>query len=199
MLYLSSVATYLLRLSYYFLRSGLCLNLAALNKITRNNSADSSNSPKENTTMTPKQQRMSFVCLLIVGATFASILIVKAIQENAWYFYMPSDIAAGQAPLQAKIRVGGRVKTDSVQRQSGLKLQFVLQDCEHSVTVRYEGILPDLFREGQSIIAHGRLNSASLLIADEVLAKHDENYVPPELQEQFKDGELDCGKQNTIN
>ena len=138
--------------------------------------------------MTPRQQRMTFVAIILAGVSLATILILTAIGENMLYFYSPSQIAAGENPADAKIRVGGLVVEGSVKRaeDSSLNVQFDLTDGKENITVQYNGILPDLFREGQGIVAHGRMNTNNTLVADEVLAKHDETYMPPEVADALK-------------
>ncbi len=133
--------------------------------------------------MTPKRRkRLLLILLMISGVAVAAGFALKAFNENLMFFYTPSDVAAGEAPLNHLIRVGGLVTSGSVQRQpDGLTVKFDVTDNAETITVQYTGILPDLFREGQGIVAHGRLNDDRLFIADEVLAKHDENYMPPEV------------------
>jgi cytochrome c-type biogenesis protein CcmE len=137
--------------------------------------------------MTPRRKRL-FVVLAILGGVAASVsLAVMASRENIMFYYDPSQVAAGQAPLQKRFRVGGMVVKGSVQRKPGdLTVRFVLTDFAHQVPVEYTGVLPDLFREGQGIIAHGTIGSDGGFVADEVLAKHDEKYMPPEVAASLK-------------
>jgi cytochrome c-type biogenesis protein CcmE len=137
--------------------------------------------------MTPRRKRL-FVVLAILGGVAAAVsLAVMASRENIMFYYDPSQIAAGQAPAQKRFRVGGMVVKGSVTRKPGdLQVRFVLTDFAHQVPVEYTGVLPDLFREGQGIIAHGTLNSEGAFVADEVLAKHDEKYMPPEVAASLK-------------
>ena len=135
--------------------------------------------------MTRRQNRMLAVAGLILGLGVAAALGFTAFSKNLMYFYTPTDIASGKAPADTKLRVGGLVEKGSVSRGEGLKLSFTLADCAQKVAVSYEGILPDLFREGQGIVATGRVENGTF-IADEVLAKHDENYMPPELADSLK-------------
>ena len=116
-------------------------------------------------------------------------LASKVFQENLMYFYSATEVVSGEVPQAARIRLGGLVVPGSVERVPGnLKVSFQLADCDHAVPVDFEGILPDLFREGQGIVATGHLQG-SQFVAEEVLAKHDENYMPPELAEKLgKDG-----------
>lgn len=135
--------------------------------------------------MTRRQTRLAAVAALIAGLGVAAWLGFTAFSKNLMYFYTPTDIVAGKAPDDAKLRLGGLVERGSVQRGEGLEVSFTLADCAKKVPVRYEGILPDLFREGQGIVATGRVENGTF-VADEVLAKHDENYMPPELAESLQ-------------
>ena len=119
---------------------------------------------------------------IIVGVGVAATLILTAFEKNLMYFYSPSDVIAGETPESRKFRLGGLVLGGSVIRApGGLGVWFTVTDLVEERVVYYEGILPDLFREGQGIVAKGQLNDTDLFIADEVLAKHDENYMPPEV------------------
>ena len=117
------------------------------------------------------------------GSGTAVALALSALNENINLFYAPDQIAAGEAPIGKMIRAGGMVKDGSIQRSStDLKVRFVISDMQESeVTIQYEGVLPDLFREGQGVISRGVLGSDGVFMAEEVLAKHDENYMPPEV------------------
>jgi cytochrome c-type biogenesis protein CcmE len=138
--------------------------------------------------MTPKRRkRLLLIGLMVAGVAIAAGFALKAFNENLMFFYTPSNVAAGEAPAGHLIRVGGLVTEGSVQRQSdGLTVRFDITDNAETITVQYTGILPDLFREGQGIVAHGRLQDDLIFIADEVLAKHDENYMPPEVADALK-------------
>ncbi len=138
--------------------------------------------------MTPKRrQRMLLIASMVIGVGIAAGFALKAFNENLMFFYTPTAVVAGEAPADHLIRVGGLVTTGSVQRKSdGLTVTFDITDNKDTITVQYTGILPDLFREGQGIVAHGRLQGDSLFVADEVLAKHDENYMPPEVADALK-------------
>ena len=126
------------------------------------------------------RRRAIGVLALLVGVALAVGLALLALRENINLFYSPSQVAAGEAPLGRVVRVGGLVEKGSVRRAAeGLDVEFVLTDGAERVTVRYRGILPDLFREGQGIVAQGRIGPDGILVADQVLAKHDENYMPP--------------------
>lgn len=130
--------------------------------------------------MTVRQRRFAMVTLVVVGVSIATALGLKAFQKNILFFYSPSQIATGEVPLDTSIRIGGLVVDGSVQRESGsLAVEFALTDKAETVTVVYSGILPDLFREGQGIVAMGKLGPSNVFEASEVLAKHDEEYMPP--------------------
>ena len=132
--------------------------------------------------MTPRRQRMVFVAIVLCGVAAAAALAFRAIGENMLFFFSPTQLQAGEAPLDQNVRIGGLVVDGSVARREGdLTVQFALTDTANTITVRYTGILPDLFREGQGIVAMGKLGSSGVFTAEEVLAKHDENYMPPEV------------------
>lgn len=138
--------------------------------------------------MKPRRQRMLAVGLAAAGIVIAVGLTLRAFQENMMFYVEIGDVMAGNAPADRNFRVGGLVVEGSVQRDPGeLQLRFTLTDLEDELQVLYSGVLPDLFREGQGIIAHGKLNEDGAFVADEVLAKHDENYMPPELAETLAD------------
>ncbi len=122
--------------------------------------------------------------MIVLGMGTAAALILTAFEKNLLYFYSPTQIIAGDAPSSRAFRIGGLVEQDSVSRDpSSLKVSFKLTDTVETITVNYEGILPDLFREGQGIVANGKLDKDGVFQASEVLAKHDENYMPPEVAE----------------
>lgn len=139
--------------------------------------------------MHPKRKsRLLIVLFLVVGAGISVALVLTALNENLNMFYPPEKVAAGEAPVGAKIRAGGMVLDGSVARDGdSLDVSFVLTDYQGAeFTVLYSGILPDLFREGQGIIVQGELQNSGEFRATEVLAKHDETYMPPELAELSK-------------
>ena len=143
--------------------------------------------------MTPTRKRRAWsVALLILGLAAAAALMFTAFRENIMYFYTPTDLVGGKVSAGAPVRLGGLVKAGSVDhldREDHIaEVRFVLADCDHELAVRYEGILPDLFREGQGIVTTGRLSEEGHFVADEVLAKHDENYMPPDLAEKLGAG-----------
>lgn len=138
--------------------------------------------------MTPRRQRMLSVGLVVVGVAIAAAFALRAFNEDLLFFYSPTQIAAGEAPENRTFRVGGLVIDGSVERELGsLEVRFVLTDNANDVPVSYSGVLPDLFREGQGIIAHGQIGGDGIFVADTVLAKHDENYMPPEVAESLKE------------
>ena len=137
--------------------------------------------------MSPRKKRILMVFAILVGISISVILILTAFEKNLMYFYSPTEIINGDAPKARSFRIGGLVVTDSVIRNSDdLKVSFILTDTVNKVKVIYEGILPDLFREGQGIVANGKLQPDNIFVADQVLAKHDENYMPPEVAEALK-------------
>lgn len=136
--------------------------------------------------MKPRQQRMLAVGLAVAGLAIAAVLTLRAFEENLMFFIDISDVVKGDYPNDRNFRVGGLVVEGSVVREIGeLDIEFTLTDMENELTVVYGGILPDLFREGQGIIAHGRLNDDGKFAADTVLAKHDEKYMPPEVADSL--------------
>jgi len=133
------------------------------------------------------RRKLSLVVVICAGVALAAFLALRAFQENLLYFYSPSQVTAGQAPAGRDFRIGGLVERGSVQRDGQtLAVSFVLTDTLNRVTVRYDGILPDLFREGQGIVANGRM-AGSVFEAAQVLAKHDENYMPPEVARSLEE------------
>ena len=129
-----------------------------------------------------RKKRLYIVLAILVGVSVAVGLALSALQENINLFYTPTQIANGEAPLDTRIRAGGMVQDGSLKRSGdSLDVEFVVTDFNKSVTIQYRGILPDLFREGQGIVALGKLNAQGVVVADEVLAKHDEKYMPPEV------------------
>lgn len=136
--------------------------------------------------MTPRQRRMVWIGLMLSGVATAAFLGLTAFQKNLLYFYTPTQVMAGEAPKGYSFRVGGLVVQGSVKRGAGVNVEFNLTDGVATVPVVYSGILPDLFREGQGIISIGQLNEQGVFVASEVLAKHDENYMPPEVGDALK-------------
>lgn len=139
--------------------------------------------------MTPRRRRLVLVLGILAGVSVAGALALTAFRQNVMFYFVPSQVAAGAAPVGERFRLGGMVTKGSVQRTPGsLEVRFVVTDFKHDVPVRYTGVLPDLFREGQGIIAHGRIDASGTFMADEVLAKHDEKYMPPQIENSLKQG-----------
>lgn len=152
--------------------------------------------------MTPKRkQRMALIFLMIAGVAVAVGLGMYAFQQNMEFFFSPTQVKAGEAPTGKNMRVGGLVVPGSVKRaKDSLKISFEVTDNTENMTVNYEGILPDLFREGQGIIAKGSMNESGVFVANEVLAKHDENYMPPEVAAALKEsGKLKTGSEPMLS
>ena len=135
--------------------------------------------------MTKRQNRMILVALLVLGISLAGYFGVKAFNDNLLYFFTPTDVLDGKAPQGKSFRIGGLVQTGSVVRND-LLVFFTLTDNEKTIEVQFEGILPDLFREGQGIVATGSISDQNIFRATEVLAKHDETYMPPEVAEALQ-------------
>ncbi|MFQ5634901.1 MAG: cytochrome c maturation protein CcmE [Gammaproteobacteria bacterium] len=136
--------------------------------------------------MTPRRQRMLTVALVLAGVGAAVALALQAFEENLLFFYSPTQVLAGEPPQGRMIRLGGLVAAGSLRREPGeLAVQFTVTDNSNAMTVTYEGVLPDLFREGQGVIANGRVLEDGSFRAEEVLAKHDENYMPPEVADML--------------
>ena len=136
--------------------------------------------------MKSRTQRKLFMVLVLAGITVAGFLTYRALQENLLYFFSPSQVAAGEAPDRT-FRLGGMVVEGSFQREPGtLNSTFVITDNVHTVPVTYDRVLPDLFKEGAGAVVIGRLNEKGQFVGDEVLAKHDENYMPPEVADALE-------------
>jgi cytochrome c-type biogenesis protein CcmE len=134
-----------------------------------------------------RRQRLILIALMVIGMGTAVGFALKSFNENLMYFFSTTDVLGGKAPKDTLFRLGGMVVKGSVDRpEKGLMVRFKLTDYSKEVTVEYTGILPDLFREGQGIVANGKLDNRGVFIAEEVLAKHDENYMPPEVKASLK-------------
>ena len=131
--------------------------------------------------MKPRHKRLLLIAVALAVLAIATTLVLQAFRSNLVFFFTPTDIASGKAPHNQVMRVGGMVKTGSLQRQ-GEQVRFTVTDSESEVVVRYEGMLPDLFKEGRGVVTQGRMDAQGLFEASEVLAKHDETYMPPEAQ-----------------
>ena len=137
--------------------------------------------------MTPRQRRLTLVIGILAGVSIAGTLALSAFRRNVTFFFDPSQVVAGQVPAGERFRLGGMVTQGSLKRAPGsLEVRFVVTDFSHDVPVSYTGVLPDLFREGAGVVAHGHLGPDGTFIADEVLAKHDEKYMPPEVARSLK-------------
>jgi cytochrome c-type biogenesis protein CcmE len=135
----------------------------------------------------PRRQRLILILILLVGTAIAITLVLLALRENISLFFTPTEVHAGEAPQDANFRLGGMVVKGSVHRPGdGLTVRFDLTDTAEIVTVQYQGILPDLFSEGQGIVTQGRLLTDGTFQAEQVLAKHDENYMPPEVEDALE-------------
>jgi cytochrome c-type biogenesis protein CcmE len=137
--------------------------------------------------MTPtRRKRLYFVLAIVAGVSLAAWFTSKALLGNVMYSYNPTEISQGKAPPERRFRLLGMVEKGSIQQVPGtLHVKFLVTDYKHTLHVTYTGLLPDLFRDGQGVVAHGRLKDG-IFVADEVLAKHDEKYMPPELAEALK-------------
>lgn len=138
--------------------------------------------------MKPRRKRLLWVLAGVALVGLAVTLVLRALDANVMFFYSPSQIHAGEAPQGAAFRIGGLVEVGSLQRSAdGLQVQFMVTDEVQRVPVRYQGLLPDLFREGKGVVASGKLQTNGVFEASEVLAKHDENYMPPEAAKALED------------
>ena len=139
--------------------------------------------------MKPRHQRLALVGASLAACGVAVALVLNAFNDNLVFFYTPSQVAAGSAPRQSIFRIGGLVEEGSVKRLAdGLTVSFVITDKVQKVPVHYQGTLPDLFKEGKGAVAQGRLGEGALFLAQEVLAKHDENYMPAEAAHALEQG-----------
>lgn len=135
--------------------------------------------------MTRKRKRLFAVLALVCGLGVAAALVLTAFSDNLVFFHSPTDVVEKKLPADKRFRIGGLVEEGSI-RRDGLVTDFVVTDLNQRVAVRYTGMLPDLFREKQGVVADGRLDRSGRFVATEVLAKHDENYMPPEVAEALK-------------
>ena len=143
----------------------------------------------------PRTKRGLFILGGLTSLGIAAYFILQAFNENLVFFYTPTQIANHEAPVNHHFRIGGMVEKGSVQRDpGGLKVEFIVTDTVHKTTVKYAGILPDLFKEGKGVVAQGKMNTDGIFEASQVLAKHDENYMPPEAGEAIKRAQGDHQK-----
>jgi cytochrome c-type biogenesis protein CcmE len=137
--------------------------------------------------VTPRRRRLVLVLGIVAGVAIAGALALSAFRKNVTFFFDPTEVVAGRVPAGERFRLGGMVKEGSLKREPGsLEVRFVVTDFNHEVAVSYDHVLPDLFREGAGVVAHGRLKPDGTFMADEVLAKHDEKYMPPEVARSLK-------------
>ena len=135
-----------------------------------------------------KQRRLTLLGLGMLALAGATALVLTAFEDNMVFFYSPSEVQAKTVPPDRYVRLGGLVKEGSVEKiADGATVRFAVTDGKNAVTVRYRGMLPDLFREGQGVVTQGQFNGEGVFVAKEVLAKHDENYMPPEVAEALKE------------
>jgi cytochrome c-type biogenesis protein CcmE len=140
--------------------------------------------------MKPRHKRFAMIAVGIAALAIAATLVMNAFQKNLVFFFTPSQVAANEAPQGRSFRIGGMVVPGSVKRQpDGVTVQFVVTDTAKDIPVYYRGALPDLFREGKGVVTQGRLGPDGVFQASEVLAKHDENYMPPEAAAALKQGQ----------
>lgn len=141
-----------------------------------------------------RKRRLQLVALLVAGVSIATVFVLLALRENINLFYTPVQIAAGEAPLDREIMAGGLVVPGSVERDpDSLYVEFLVTDNAAQARIAFTGILPDLFREGQGIVAVGRMTESGMVEASQVLAKHDENYMPPAVMDAMQDAIEDAG------
>jgi cytochrome c-type biogenesis protein CcmE len=137
--------------------------------------------------MMARHKRMVVVAAIVAGVGLAAFLAMQAFRANVMFFFDPSQVVAGEVPAGERFRLGGMVVKGSIEKKAGtLDVHFLVTDFKHTVPVTYSKILPDLFRDGQGVVAHGTMQG-NTFIADEVLAKHDEKYMPPEVARSLKD------------
>jgi len=137
--------------------------------------------------MKPRHKRLAFVLVGVLAIGIAVSLVLNAFRSNLVFFFTPTQVANGEAPRNVSFRIGGLVQTGSLKRsQDNLEIHFVVTDTVKNIEVIYAGILPDLFKEGKGVVAQGKLDNSGMFRADSVLAKHDENYMPPEAAEALK-------------
>ncbi len=149
--------------------------------------------------MKPRHKRMAAIGIGVAALGVATALVLSAFQENLVFFFTPSQIVAREAPQGRTFRIGGMVEKGSVKRQAdGVTVQFIVTDTAKSIPVTYRGSLPDLFREGKGVVAQGRLDADGVFRANEVLAKHDENYMPPEAAEAVRRAQENTSKSLAI-
>jgi len=144
--------------------------------------------------MKPRHKRFALIAVALAGVGVAAALVLNAFRSNLVFFFSPSQVFSKEAPVAKKFRLGGLVEKGSLRREAdGLTVEFIVTDTAKDIHVRYTGILPDLFREGQGMVAQGKLGDDGVFYADEVLAKHDEKYMPPEVAAALKEAKEKTG------
>lgn len=155
--------------------------------------------------MKPRQQRMLALGLVVVGLAIAATLTLRAFEDNMMFFIEISDVMAGEYPKERNFRIGGLVVAGSIQREeNSLDMEFLVTDTQCQLPVSYSGVVPDLFRDGQGVVAHGRMGENGTFVADKIMAKHDENYMAPEVADSLakhvddqtsslQEGPAECG------
>ena len=142
--------------------------------------------------MKPRHKRLTLIVIGLATLVVGAALVLRALRSNLTFFFSPTELAAGAAPAGRSFRLGGLVEEGSLKREhDGLTVHFVVTDRQKNVNVTYKGILPDLFKEGQGIVALGKVRNDGVFVADEVLAKHDENYMPSEVMKALEQAEKD--------
>lgn len=150
--------------------------------------------------MKPRHQRLIAIAAGVTLVAVAAALVLNALQGNVAFFFSPSEVSEKKAPLEKTFRVGGMVEKGSVKRRAdGLTVEFVVTDTAKTIPVVYTGILPDLFKEGKGVVAQGRLGPDGVFTASEVLAKHDENYMPPEAAHALSKAEADKAAKSVVS
>jgi len=157
--------------------------------------------------MKPRQQRMLALGLVALGLALAATLTLRAFKDNMMFFIEISDVIAGEYPKERNFRIGGLVVEGSIQREEdSLDMAFLVTDTRCELPVAYSGVVPDLFRDGQGVVAHGRMDGSGTFVADKIMAKHDENYMAPEVADSLakhvtdqtagmQEGPAECGPQ----
>ena len=149
--------------------------------------------------MKPRSKRLIAIACGLAALGVATALVLNAFNSNLVFFFSPSQVAAKQAPQGRSFRIGGLVAPGSIERDAkGLAIRFVVTDLAHTIPVTYTGLLPDLFKEGKGVVAQGKLGADGIFKADQVLAKHDENYMPPEAAEALKNAAAGKPQQASI-
>jgi cytochrome c-type biogenesis protein CcmE len=150
--------------------------------------------------MKPRHKRFALIAVGLIVLALGATLVLSAFKKNLVFFFTPTQILAGEAPHGRSFRIGGMVEKGSLQRQpDGVTVGFRVTDTAKTINVTYRGILPDLFKEGKGVVAQGKLGADGVFVADEVLAKHDENYMPPDAAYAVKKGKEANQKADTAN